>query len=90
MNLAIFNLLPIPVLDGGHIAFATIAKLRGKDLPIKMVATIQSVFVVLLLSMMAYVTLFGDLPRMARESKAATQAKEAAEQSKKIAEPAKP
>jgi len=90
VNLAIFNLLPIPVLDGGHMAFATIAKLRGKDLPIKMVATIQSVFVVLLLSMMAYVTLFGDLPRMARESKAATQAKEAAEQSKKIADPAKP
>jgi hypothetical protein len=40
---------------------------------------------------MAYVTIFGDLPRLARESKAATQAKEAAaEQQKKLAPPAKP
>ena len=30
INLAIINLLPIPVLDGGHIAFATLAKLREK------------------------------------------------------------
>ncbi len=91
VNLAIFNLLPIPVLDGGHMAFATLAKLRGKDLPLNVVATIQSVFVVLLLFMMAYVTIFGDLPRLARESKAAAQAKEAAAaQQTKPAEPAKP
>jgi len=28
--LAIFNLLPFPILDGGHIAFLAIEKLRGK------------------------------------------------------------
>lgn len=55
VNLAIFNLLPIPVLDGGHILFATIAKLRGRALPSDFVATTQSVFMVLLLSMMLYV-----------------------------------
>lgn len=55
VNLAIFNLLPIPVLDGGHILFATIAKLRGKSLPVDFVATTQSVFMVLLLSMMVYI-----------------------------------
>lgn len=54
VNLAIFNLLPIPVLDGGHILFATIAKLRGKSLPADFVATTQSIFMVLLLSMMVY------------------------------------
>jgi len=54
VNLAIFNMLPIPVLDGGHILFATIAKLRGKSLPIDFVATTQSIFMVLLLSMMIY------------------------------------
>jgi len=91
VNLAIFNLLPIPVLDGGHMAFATLARLRGKDLPITVVAAIQSVFVVLLLLMMAYVTIFGDLPRIARESKAEAQAKAAAaEQQKKAAAPTKP
>jgi regulator of sigma E protease len=30
INLAVFNLLPIPVLDGGHLLFALIEKLRGK------------------------------------------------------------
>jgi regulator of sigma E protease len=91
VNLAIFNLLPIPVLDGGHMAFATLAKLRGKDLPVNVVATIQSVFVVLLLSMMLYVTFAGDLPRMLRESRASSQAKEpATSPTPKPAEPAKP
>src|SRR5690606_32960649 len=32
VSLAFFNLLPIPVLDGGHIAFATFSKLRGKPI----------------------------------------------------------
>jgi regulator of sigma E protease len=31
-SLAIFNLLPLPVLDGGHILFLFIEKLRGKPL----------------------------------------------------------
>jgi regulator of sigma E protease len=57
VNLAIVNLLPIPVLDGGHIAFAIAEKFRGKPLPQKFMASSQMVFMVLLLSMMAYVTL---------------------------------
>jgi regulator of sigma E protease len=58
VNLAIVNLLPIPVLDGGQIVFATIAKLRGRALPINIVAATQSVFLVLLLSMILYVNIF--------------------------------
>jgi regulator of sigma E protease len=90
VNLAIFNLLPIPVLDGGHMLFATIGKLRGKALPFNFVATMQSIFVVLLLSMMAYVTVFGDLRRLVRDNRAETQAREAAAEQQKAAEPAKP
>ena len=91
VNLAIFNLLPIPVLDGGHMLFATIGKLRGRALPVNFIAATQSVFIVLLFSMMLYVTVFGDIRRWAREIKADTQAREsAAEQTKKAAEPAKP
>jgi len=30
VNLAIFNLLPLPVLDGGQMLFATVARLRGR------------------------------------------------------------
>ncbi|MDR0353633.1 MAG: RIP metalloprotease RseP [Opitutaceae bacterium] len=56
ISLAVLNLLPIPVLDGGHILFATIAKLRGKPLPVRFVMTAQSICMVLLLSMILYVT----------------------------------
>lgn len=90
VNLAIFNLLPIPVLDGGHMLFATIGKLRGRALPVNFIATAQSVFIVLLFSMMIYVTVFGDIRRWARDIKADTQAREAAEQAQQPAEPAKP
>jgi len=67
VNLAIFNLLPLPVLDGGQMVFATIARLRGRPLPADVIATAQSVFFVLLLSMIAYVTMFSDVPRIWRE-----------------------
>jgi regulator of sigma E protease len=87
VNLAIFNLLPIPVLDGGHMFFATLAKIRGKDLPFNVVATIQSVFMVLLLTMIVYVSVF-DVRRLRRDSRAEAQAREAAEAAKKAAEPA--
>ncbi len=58
INLAILNLLPIPVLDGGHIVFATLAKLRGKALPPNLVAGAQGIFMILLFSMMIYVSFF--------------------------------
>ena len=61
INLAVFNLLPIPVLDGGHMLFATIAKIRGRALPPNLLATTQSVFMLLLLSMMIYVSYFNVL-----------------------------
>jgi regulator of sigma E protease len=67
INLAIFNLLPIPVLDGGHMLFATIAKLRGRALPTNFILTTQSLFMVLLFSMMIYVTVFGDIRRIVRD-----------------------
>lgn len=66
INLAIFNLLPIPVLDGGHMMFATIGKLRGKALPTNFILTTQSVFMVLLFSMILYVTVF-DVRRIVRD-----------------------
>ena len=62
VNLAFFNLLPLPVLDGGHMVFATIGRLRGKAMPASFVATAQSVFIVLLLSLVLYVSYF-DLRR---------------------------
>ena len=70
LNLAILNLLPIPVLDGGHILFATVARLRSRALPANFIATAQGVFMVLLLSLMLYVSYF-DVRRIVRDARAA-------------------
>ena len=67
VNLAIFNLLPIPVLDGGHMLFATIGRLRGRALPSSFIVTTQSVFMVLLLSLVLYVSFF-DVRRIVRDA----------------------
>ena len=69
VNLAVFNLLPIPVLDGGQILFATIGKLRGRALPINFIMAAQSVFMVLLFSMVVYVSFF-DVRRLVRDVQA--------------------
>ncbi len=58
VNLAILNLLPIPVLDGGHMLFATIEKVRGQPLPLAFLERAQMLFVALLFSFMLYVTFF--------------------------------
>jgi regulator of sigma E protease len=69
VNLAVFNLLPIPVLDGGQILFATIGKLRGRALPMNFIMAAQSVFMVLLFSMVIYVSFF-DVRRLVRDVQA--------------------
>ncbi len=58
INLAVLNMLPIPVLDGGHIAMAILEKLRGKPLSVRFVELTTSAFAILLISFMAYVTFF--------------------------------
>jgi regulator of sigma E protease len=35
VNLAILNLLPIPVLDGGHLVFLAIEAIRGKAVSVE-------------------------------------------------------
>ena len=56
VNLAIFNLLPIPVLDGGHMTFATYRKLTGRPVPRRIMEGSFTICIVLLLSFMAYVS----------------------------------
>ncbi|MGB8369180.1 MAG: RIP metalloprotease RseP [Limisphaerales bacterium] len=58
INLAIINLLPIPVLDGGHILMAVIEKIRRRPLSIKFVEYTTTGFAVLLISFMLYLTFF--------------------------------
>ncbi|MBL6839082.1 MAG: RIP metalloprotease RseP, partial [Puniceicoccaceae bacterium] len=56
VNLAIFNLLPIPVLDGGHMLFATISKIIGRPLPRRLMENVQGAFMILLLGFVIYVS----------------------------------
>jgi regulator of sigma E protease len=64
INLAIINLLPLPVLDGGHILFAVIEAIRRKPLNARFVQATSMAFATLLISFMLYVTFF-DIQRLA-------------------------
>ncbi|MDX2231378.1 MAG: RIP metalloprotease RseP [Leptolyngbyaceae cyanobacterium bins.349] len=51
INLAIINILPLPALDGGHLAFLLIEGLRGKPLPSKIQDGVMQTGLVLLLGL---------------------------------------
>ncbi|MEM9018399.1 MAG: RIP metalloprotease RseP [Verrucomicrobiota bacterium] len=57
VNLAILNMLPFPVLDGGHIVMATVEWIRKRPIPFKVLEVVQTAFVLFLLGFMAFVTL---------------------------------
>lgn len=65
MNLAVINLLPVPVLDGGHIFFLMIEKLRGKPVSPRVQGYCAAGGAILLLSLMLFVT-WHDIARMFR------------------------
>ena len=62
VNLAVLNLLPIPVLDGGLIMFALLALVFRRRVPEKVVSTLSMTFMVLLLGAMA-ILIFRDAQR---------------------------
>jgi regulator of sigma E protease len=64
VNLAILNMLPIPVLDGGHIVLAMIESVRRKPVNIKILEFVQTACAVLIIGYMLYITFFDlqDLP----------------------------
>ena len=71
VNLALLNLLPFPILDGGHIVLAFIEGIRRKPVNIKVLEIVQSACAMLLIGFILYVTFFDvqDLPwrKLARE-----------------------
>ena len=52
LNLAVINLLPIPVLDGGHVMFLLIEGIRGKPVTLAVRLRLTQVGFVLLLTLM--------------------------------------
>jgi regulator of sigma E protease len=62
INLAILNLLPIPILDGGHLFFALIECLRGKPISLRKRELAQQVGMVLLVALMLFAS-YNDILR---------------------------
>ena len=66
ISLAIFNLLPIPVLDGGHLFFLAVEKIRGKVLSVKAEFVVTRAGLVFIIALAVIVTgndiirLYGD------------------------------
>ena len=56
ISIAFLNILPVPVLDGGHLLFLAIEKLRGRRLSEKVMNIAQTVGFVLLILLVVYVT----------------------------------
>jgi regulator of sigma E protease len=57
INLAVMNLLPLPVLDGGHITMALIEWIRRRPINVRVLEYVQSACVLLVLAFFIVVTL---------------------------------
>jgi regulator of sigma E protease len=62
LSLGIFNLFPIPILDGGHLFFLAIEQLRGKAVSMKVQERAAQVSFVLLMTLVLVIS-FNDLHR---------------------------
>jgi regulator of sigma E protease len=68
VNLALINLLPLPVLDGGHITLSLIEAIRRRPVSARILNALQSGFAILLIGFMLYIAFFdiGDWARSAQ------------------------
>ncbi len=62
--LAIFNLFPIPALDGGKLLFLIIEKVKRKPVSVKVEQSLTIIFFFLLITMSIFVTIKFDIPRV--------------------------
>jgi len=63
INLGFFNMLPFPVLDGGHLVMLLIEGVIRKPLPVKARVTIQKIGMAFLLALMIFI-IFNDITRL--------------------------
>lgn len=70
VNLALLNLLPLPVLDGGHITLALIEVIRKRPVSAKVLQIVQTTFAVLLITFMLVIAFYdtGDWVRSSRNN----------------------
>ncbi len=65
LNLGIFNLLPIPILDGGHILFLLIEAVKGSPVSVRVMEISHQVGLALLLALMLFVC-YNDVARLSQ------------------------
>ncbi|MDQ6957245.1 MAG: RIP metalloprotease RseP, partial [Mariprofundaceae bacterium] len=65
VNLGVLNLLPIPVLDGGHLVYLAIEKMRGKPLSIAVLERMQLLGILLIGALMIF-AFYNDVMRLFR------------------------
>src|SRR3989344_2446370 len=70
---AIFNIFPIPALDGGKLIFLAIEKIRGKPVSARVEQNITVVFFFLLIAMSIFITIRFDIPRLSEFIKSSLQ-----------------
>ncbi len=58
VNLAILNMIPIPVLDGGHIVLAILESIRRKPINIRILEYVQTGCAVVIIGYICYVSFF--------------------------------
>jgi regulator of sigma E protease len=63
INLAFINVLPIPVLDGGHLFFLIVEKIKGSPVSERVQGYSQMVGLVMIVSLIIYVT-YNDIRRL--------------------------
>ncbi|HEX5790463.1 MAG TPA: RIP metalloprotease RseP [Luteolibacter sp.] len=56
VNLAVLNMLPFPVLDGGHITLAILEKIAGRPVKAKVLEVLQTACAIALISLMLFVS----------------------------------
>ena len=56
INLAIINMLPFPVLDGGHITLSLLELIAGRPVHAKVLEIIQTGFVLVIFSLFIYIS----------------------------------
>ena len=56
VNLAVLNMMPFPVLDGGHITLAILEKIFGRPVKAKPLEILQTACALALISLMLFVT----------------------------------
>jgi regulator of sigma E protease len=64
VNLALINLLPVPVLDGGHIVLSLLEAIRRRPINLRVLEVLQGACAIFLIGFMLYISFYDvqDLP----------------------------